>query len=116
MTNMNWNNLENIDILERIKKESEDHPVMIFKHSTRCPISSMAIDRLERAWQPQEVGNLKPYYLDLIQHREISNKIVEDFGISHESPQVIVIKDRSPVYDNSHMGINYADIRAFIKS
>lgn len=114
MISMNWNHLENISELEKIKKESEEQPIMIFKHSTRCPVSSMAINRLERSWQQNEVSNLKPYYLDLIRNRDISNKIAEEFRIPHQSPQVIVIKNGSPVYDTSHMGINYADLKELV--
>jgi bacillithiol system protein YtxJ len=108
--NMNWINLENIAQLEEIKKLSHEQPVMIFKHSTRCSISGMAYDRLKRSWKAEETDHIKPYYLDLISYREISNKIAEEFGVRHQSPQVIVVKNGEAVYDNSHMGISYSDI------
>ena len=112
---MNWNNLENIAALEQVKKDSESQTVMIFKHSTSCAISNMAINRLERSWQPAEVPGLKPYYLDLLRYREISNKIAEVFEVPHESPQVIVIKNGKSVYNTSHMGINYQDIKTLVQ-
>ena len=93
---------------ENDKNESKEQPVVIFKHSTRCSISSMAFDRLRRAWKEGE--NVKPYYLDLIQYRDISNQIAERFGIMHQSPQVILLKDGKAIYDNSHMGISYQDL------
>ncbi len=113
---MNWIYLEDIKELDHIKKESEEHPVLIFKHSIRCAISSMVINRLERSWKQEETMGIKPYYLDLIRYRDISNRIEEEFSIPHQSPQVIVIKNGKPIYDNSHMGINYDDLKALVKS
>jgi len=108
---MNWNKLESKDTLVKVIEESKERPILIFKHSTRCSISSMALNRLERSWNQDEVGELKPYYLDLIAHRDVSNAIAEKLGIFHQSPQVIILKDGSPVYDNSHMGIDYNSLK-----
>jgi bacillithiol system protein YtxJ len=109
---MNWDKIENLLQLEEIIEESKSKPVLIFKHSTSCSISSMALNRLSRNWKSEDSEKVKAYYLDLISYREISNKIAEQFGVYHQSPQVILIKDGKAVYDNSHMGINYGDIMA----
>lgn len=111
--NMNWNELTSLEQLEAIVNESMQQPVVIFKHSTRCSISSMALDRLERSWDNGE--DLKPYYLDLIQYRDVSNQIVDKFGVMHQSPQVIILKDGQVIYDNSHMGISYQAILNAVK-
>lgn len=113
---MEWIELRNVNELEQIKQKSQEEPIVIFKHSTSCAISSMAINRLERSWNSEEMGNVKPYYLDLIRHRDVSNQIVETFGIAHQSPQVIVVKNGDVIYDTSHMGINYNDIKKVTKS
>lgn len=107
---MNWNNLEEINTLESIIKESESQPVLIFKHSTRCSISSSAKDRLERKWDDNQAKNIKPYYLDLLNHRDISNQIANEFGVEHQSPQVILIKNGKAVFNTSHMSINFESI------
>ena len=104
---MNWTALTEEAQLEKIKEESNTQPVVIFKHSTRCSISSMAKNRLEREQAPDEV---KFYYLDLIAHRSLSNKIAEIFHVYHESPQVLLIKNGECVYDESHNGISMAEI------
>lgn len=109
---MNWNKLTDISQLEEIKKESFSQPVLIFKHSTRCSISSMALDRLLRNWKEEDAQKIKPYYLDLIENRAISDEIEESFGVPHASPQAIVLKEGVAVYDNSHFGISYPDIMA----
>ncbi len=110
---MNWYNLTDIQQLETIKAESENTSVLIFKHSTRCSISSMAKNRLERAWNISE-EKIKPYYLDLIAYREISNKIASEFGVEHQSPQVLLIEKGMSVYDASHNLISVNDIEDVI--
>ncbi|MDI9869327.1 MULTISPECIES: bacillithiol system redox-active protein YtxJ [Flectobacillus] len=107
---MNWNQLTTVEQLQSIKEESFNQPVLIFKHSTRCSISSTALSRVERNWKQEAVGELKPYYLDLIANRPVSNAIVEEFGVEHQSPQVILIKDGASVYDASHFDIRFEEI------
>ncbi|MEL7002932.1 MAG: bacillithiol system redox-active protein YtxJ [Bacteroidota bacterium] len=113
---MEWIELRNVNELDQIKQKSHEEPVVIFKHSTSCAISSMAINRLERSWNSQEMNGVKPYYLDLIRHRDVSNQIAETFGVPHQSPQVLVVKNGDVVYDTSHMGINYREIKDVAKN
>jgi len=111
---MNWIKLEEAAQLQEIMKKSEEKPVMIFKHSTRCSISSMALERLRRNWKAEDFDKITPYYLDLITYREISNQIAQKFGVYHQSPQIILVKDGKAFYDISHMGISYPDIMSRI--
>ncbi|MFM7329552.1 MAG: bacillithiol system redox-active protein YtxJ [Bacteroidota bacterium] len=107
---MNWKKLEAISQLAAIDEASRLHPVMIFKHSTRCSVSSTALDRLNR----NAGDDLQPadhYYLDLIAHRDISNAIAERYGVIHESPQMLVIRNGKAVHVTSHMEITYTDLR-----
>lgn len=107
---MSWKKLDNISQISKIREESKEKPVLIFKHSSRCSISSMAWNRMERSWQDKDSEKISPYFLDLISHREISNAVADEFKVEHASPQVIVIKNGEAIYDNSHMGINYKEI------
>jgi bacillithiol system protein YtxJ len=111
---MNWNPISELAQLEDIQKESHQHPVLIFKHSTRCSISATALGRLERQWQQTEVGDLKPYYLDLIAYRPISNHVAEQFGVWHESPQVLLIRNGASVYNASHYDISFESIKEML--
>ena len=104
---MNWISLTNEEQLHQIKVNSNGRPQVIFKHSTRCSISSVAKNRLERSIQPDEVDF---YFLDLITYRTISNKIAADFDVYHESPQVLLIKNGECIYDESHSGIDMEEI------
>ncbi len=105
---MNWIELTDIGQLDKIKEESMSEAVVVFKHSIRCSISAMAKNRLERSYDV--TNTLKFYYLDLIRHRDISNKIAEVFHVAHESPQVLLIKNGECVYEESHNGIDMFEI------
>jgi len=112
---MKWNKLTEINQLTEINDASFLGKVMIFKHSTRCSISSSALNRVERNWNDeQDHLTVKPYYLDLIAHRDVSNAIAQKWNIEHQSPQVLVIKDGICVFDESHMGIDYNEIINFV--
>ena len=104
---MAWNQLTDEKQLDQIKILSAQKPQLIFKHSTRCSISSMAKNRLERSTMPDGVDF---YYLDLLKYRSISNKIESIFKVPHESPQVILIKNGECMYDESHSGISMDEI------
>ncbi len=104
---MNWKEFTSEDGLVEITKLSAQKPQVIFKHSTRCSISSMAKSRLERAETPEGIDF---NYLDLIAHRAISTKIAENFDVEHASPQVLIIKDGKCIYDESHNAISMDEI------
>jgi len=97
-----WRNLQHINQLEEIKTASFLNPQVIFKHSTRCSISTMVLNRLNNGEDPQ---NMDFYFLDLIAFREVSNAVAEFFGVHHESPQAILIKNGEVVFEESHHGI-----------
>lgn len=107
---MNWNQLESTEKLQEIIKNSDSTPVLIFKHSTRCSISTMALSRFERQWNQEKMGNVQPYYLDLIQHRDISNLIAQELNINHESPQVLLVENGKCTYTASHSAIYFDDL------
>ncbi len=105
---MDWNTLSEIQQLQTIRQESSEQPVAIFKHSTRCSISATALDRFERNFaKSEDLKGLKFYYLDLIAHRDVSNKIATEFGVEHESPQLILIKNGEVTFTESHYGIDF---------
>lgn len=104
---MNWTEIGTEFHIHEIKERSKQKLQLIFKHSTRCSISSVAKNRLERNSQPAEIDF---HLLDLLRHRNISNKIAEDFAVFHESPQVLLIKNGECVYDESHNAISMDDI------
>jgi len=106
---MNWISLEAESQLAEIISRSNEKDQLIFKHSTRCSASSLALARMERQSRP---NTFDFYLLDLIRYRELSNQVAESFQVPHESPQVLLIRDAVCIYDESHTGINMAEIIA----
>ena len=111
---MNWIPLINEDQLLEIKQASQEQPVMIFKHSTSCSTSAMVLDRLERKWRGDEIGDLSIYFLDLLRYRRISDQISIDFDLRHESPQLLIIEGGLVTYHESHFGIDYHGLLAYL--
>lgn len=106
---MRWHELTSTEELDRLIDDSYRHPLAIFKHSTRCSISSMAKNRLERSWSFTD-EQLPIYYLDLIRYRGVSNAVAEKTDVEHQSPQLIVLKDGQVLYHASHHMIAVDDI------
>ena len=108
---MDWIQLNSPEQLAHIKSASlqlGNLPIAIFKHSTRCSTSSMALGRLERA-ELKSTTKITFYYLDLLAHRNLSNQIATDFGVMHESPQLLLIKNGECIYKASHSEVTYPD-------
>lgn len=105
-----WKYLERIDQLDTIDQTSAAKTAVIFKHSTTCGISHHAMERLESNWDLDD-RQLDFYYLDLLSYRNISNEVANRYGVVHQSPQIIVIRNGTAVYDISHNGITLQTIK-----
>ncbi|NDA63247.1 MAG: bacillithiol system redox-active protein YtxJ [Chitinophagia bacterium] len=108
---MEWISLLEMSQLDDIVTRSHQRLQVIFKHSTRCSVSSMVLNRLEREQAPDDIDF---YYLDLLSFRSISNTIADRFQVHHESPQIIVFKNGDVIYDESHMAIQMDEITALV--
>ncbi|MBT8255761.1 MAG: bacillithiol system redox-active protein YtxJ [Bacteroidia bacterium] len=108
-----WKPLTTVEQLEDIEAESRTTPVAIFKHSTRCGISRMVLRNFERAYD-LEANQIKPYYLDLLAFREVSDEVGYKFQVVHQSPQLIVVKNGATVAHASHHGIQAASLQQYV--
>ena len=108
-SNSFWNILTNEISLDDIDELSKDKPVLLFKHSTRCSISFMAKGQLDKNSEFSE-EEITPYYLDLLSYRSLSNEIAERYGVTHASPQVLLIKNGKCIYNTSHSDISVKSI------
>jgi bacillithiol system protein YtxJ len=106
---INWIELTDLGQLNEIMELSHQQPVAIFKHSTRCSISRMALKQFENEFDLE--GSVTPYFLDLINHRDISNEIATRFEVYHQSPQLLLIKEGKSVYDTSHSDIDALELK-----
>lgn len=108
---MNWKTLSSVEQFEMLLTEEKSFAV--FKHSTRCSISSMVKNRVESSWKLED-EELPIYYLDLISYRDVSNLISERSGVEHQSPQLIVFSNGSAVYNASHTAIDTNEVASAI--
>ncbi|MCB5982289.1 bacillithiol system redox-active protein YtxJ, partial [Flavobacterium psychrophilum] len=99
VSKLNWVQLSDLGQLNEIKDLSHEKTVVIFKHSTRCSVSRMVLKQFENEYKLE--NKLALYFLDLLEHRDISNEIANSFGIVHQSPQLIVIQNGVAVYNAS---------------
>lgn len=109
-SSISWNELTELKQLNEIATESNEMPVLIFKHSTRCAISRMALKQFEQEYD-MDADTVKPYFLDLLEHRDISNEIASRFNVVHQSPQLILIKEGNAMYTTSHSDISAEEVK-----
>ena len=114
--NNKWNELKSVTDLEDLNKASYSNPVVIFKHSIRCSISSMVWARFNNNFEKYSTDKRQFYYLDLINYRDISNRIAEKYDVRHESPQVLVILNGECVNSSSHIGISFDKVKTLIET
>ncbi len=111
--NTNWKVLESQEQLDQALADSHQKTVVLFKHSVTCGISAMAEHRLQSEWDFDD-SDFDFYYLDLLSYRPISNRIAEVLNVTHQSPQVIVVKEGKAVQATSHQAISTAWLKKAI--
>jgi len=109
---VNWKIINSKVDVEELLTLSHKQQVVLFKHSTTCPISSMAKMRLEDNWN---MPNTPSFYIDVRAGREASNHIADTLGVQHESPQLIIIDKGKSIYDSSHLDINMMEVHENLK-
>lgn len=110
---IDWISLDNEGQLEEIKERSQERPQVIFKNSTTCGISRMALGMFTSDYD-LEAGQMDLYLLDLLQFRSVSNAVAHEFGITHESPQLIIIKNGDVVFHTSHGAIGDVKLQEYL--
>jgi bacillithiol system protein YtxJ len=112
VSKMEWRPITDLGQLNEIITVSNDKLVVIFKHSTRCIISKSALKQFENEFDCHD--KVVPYFLDLLEHRNISNEISNRFDVVHQSPQLILIKEGKAVYNASHESIDALKLEQFV--
>jgi bacillithiol system protein YtxJ len=110
---LQWNYLVSMEDLNAAEQVSHEKTVLLFKHSTRCSISRFVVKQFENTFDISE-DTMEIYFLDLIEYRSISNEIASRFGVIHQSPQMIVLKNGKAVYDASHESIDAKSLEQFV--
>ena len=105
--------LDKMEQFDEIDEISQTKPVVLFKHSTRCSISRMALKQFDTEFNyPEE--KIDWYLLDLLNHRDLSNEIASRYNVIHQSPQIVVIRNGKAVFNESHDSISAEDLKKFI--
>ena len=100
-----WKKMESEEDLTKAVEASFEKKSVIFKHSTRCHISKMVLQNFEKE-VAENSKDVNCYFLDILANRSLSTKIAEVFGVTHQSPQIIVLENGNAVKDASHQNIS----------
>lgn len=87
--------------------------VLLFKHSTRCIISKMALRELEKDWH-YDNDEVEVYMIDVLNNRQISNQIADIYSVRHESPQILFLKGDSCLGNASHGDVSIQTVDRWI--
>lgn len=110
-TTFPWHDLTSLEQLNELLKS--DSIFILFKHSTRCSISSFAKRNFEREF---DVNSEVPcYYIDLITYKDVSNEIALKLNVYHQSPQVFLVQNNAVLYTESHESIDASLINKLTK-
>lgn len=107
-----WQALTNVNQLVEIEKRSLAKTQLIFKHSTRCGISSMVMNQFVSMYDLDTNADL--YYLDLLNYRDVSNEVGYKFQVLHQSPQLLIIRNGVAVAHASHGSINELELKKYV--
>jgi len=110
---LKWSHIHSMEQLNALTDDSTGKTQVIFKHSTSCGISSIVLRSFEKQYQDVE-EKVDFYFLNIQQNRALSNEIAVRFGIRHESPQLLVIRNKTAVFNTSHSSISYASLEQYV--
>jgi bacillithiol system protein YtxJ len=100
---------------EKVWEQSTEKPVLLFKHSTTCPISARAFDQYQNYLETAN-QNVDSYLVKVIEDRPVSNQIAEETNVKHESPQLFLIRDKEVLWHTSHSNITVENISEAVKT
>ncbi len=108
---INWQNITTAEELETVINSSFNKNILIFKHSTRCIISRTVLKNFEADAKNETSNNIDFYFLDLLEHRNVSNEIAKRLNVEHQSPQVLLISNGICVFNASHEAIDFKELQ-----
>ena len=110
---MNWKHLTSLADLDKAISASDLGTVVLFKHSTRCSVSRMALKMFEQGWD-ESLSNVSAYYLDLLENRPVSASIAEKLHIEHQSPQMLILQHGQVVHHSNHHSIDVNTVKNYL--
>jgi bacillithiol system protein YtxJ len=110
-----WQELKTVEEWDRMLAGTDKRPALVLKHSTTCPVSANGYREYEEFMNKFPDEDIDYVLVKVIESRPVSNKIAEDLKVKHESPQVILVKNREPYWNASHWSITSEHIEAVVK-
>jgi len=109
---VSWNEFSE-DTLPDLVKASYSKVQVIYKHSTRCATSYLALKNLQLLTK-EEQEKADYYIVDVLRQRELSQRIAEELEVRHESPQVILLRDGNVEWHGSHYEVKAQNISMYL--
>lgn len=109
-----WRELKTIEDWQETLQGSTERPVIVFKHSTTCPVSANAFQEFQEYLQGQPREDVDYVLVKVIESRPVSNQIADDLAVRHASPQIILVEQKDSVWNSSHWSITVQHISAVL--
>lgn len=109
-----WKEITTIEEWNDLWEKSSERPFVVLKHSTRCPVSTNALEEFEAYLQDEPNKDYDYILVKVIEARPVSNQIAEDTGVKHESPQVISVNNKQRQWSTSHWSATKAHMKAVL--
>ena len=110
----NWKEITTLEEWEQLKANSAEKQTVILKHSTRCPVSTSALEEYDSYLNASPNSDTDYYLVKVIEARPASNQIADDLKVTHASPQIILFKDGKSVWNTSHWSVTKKHIAAVL--
>jgi len=107
-----YKEIQTLDEWNSALEGSANRPLVVFKHSTTCPVSANAYEEFSKYLDHNPESNADYVLVKVIESRPVSNQIAEDVAVKHESPQIIMIKNKEKYWSATHWAITEAHMRA----
>ncbi|MGM0883287.1 MAG: bacillithiol system redox-active protein YtxJ [Bacillota bacterium] len=111
---MPYKEITSIEEWNSVYENSASRPLVVFKHSTTCPVSANAHEEFNNYLDSKPREDVEYVLVKVIESRPVSNQIAEDTSVKHESPQIIFIDKKAKVWTASHWSITKAHITAVL--
>ena len=100
-----YTEITSVEQWKKVLEQSSEKPIVVFKHSTTCPVSAHAYGEFTAFENP-----IERFLVKVIESRPVSNEISNDLGIQHQSPQAFVIANSDVVWNASHWKITKKEL------
>jgi bacillithiol system protein YtxJ len=108
--------LTNSHQLQHMLNRSGEEMVLLFKHSTVCPVSAAAHEELMRFTESEEAKRVRVGFIYVIEDRPVSNEAAQWLGVKHESPQALLVKNGKAVWYASHWNITTEALKQAVRT